>query len=91
MRDPILVKTLVNNYEEYIELIESLFKEFYSVEEFENHYEMTPYPEDTKEWEDGEYQLNTVRHKPDSYPCIYIWLDNINGIVDDFIYLRDFT
>ncbi len=87
-----LIKALVNDYEEYIEIVKSLKKEFDSTDDFERHFDMTPYPEDSSEYEDGLYQIDTVRHKPDSYPCIYVWADlDTYGLMDDFIYLRDFV
>jgi hypothetical protein len=93
MSDNKIVKILVNDYDEYINVVKGLEKEFACIDDYEVHFGMTPYPEDSPEFEDGKFQLDTVRHKPESYPCIYIIADfsTYNHFLDDFIYLRDFV
>jgi hypothetical protein len=60
---------------------------------------MDPYDEEINpvEYENGEIQIDTMKFKPESYPCIYVFIPlstddcrgfgGTDGWIDDFIYL----
>lgn len=95
MRRAKINKVLINNYEEYITYIKKLVDEFNCTEDYEAHFDITPYDEEEnpEEYDNGEIQFETAQHRPDTYPCIYIHLydDNEYELVDEFIYLREFV
>lgn len=92
MRRAGIKKVLINNFVEYTTYIQKLIKDFNCLEDFENHFDITPYDEDEnpEEYENGEIQIETVQHKPDTYPCIYVHIDQ-DEFYDEFVYLREFV
>lgn len=95
-------KILFKNEERYRDFVLTLVEQFPSVEHFENHFKMTPYDEEThpEEYMNGILRPETMKFKPKSYPCFYIWFPmytddcrgfgGASGWFDEFVYLTDF-
>ena len=96
-------KILLNDEQDYIDLVMSIQNKFPSVEHFEDHFQMEPPDEDLNpnEYFEGIVRPETIKYKPESYPCLYIAIPiktddcrgfgGVDGWWDDFVYSKDFV
>ena len=95
-------KVVLNNEQEYFDLILSFLDHFPCIEQFEAAFEIEEWDEEThpEEFLNGDIKIETCKFKPTSYPCIYVFCPiavddcrvgyNIGGWFDDFLYPNEF-